>query len=111
MGGMHGFCPVLREQNEPVFHAFWDCRIFGIAQASGPYGIHDPHEMHSALETAPSTCIPKATPGCRVNSRGIRITPSVSLLIAGIWSPSSRRRTLHTEGQHHPEALRYRDCG
>ena len=30
MGGMHGFGPVLPEANEPVFHAEWEGRIFGI---------------------------------------------------------------------------------
>jgi nitrile hydratase len=30
MGGMHGFGPVLPEENEPVFHAPWEGRIFAI---------------------------------------------------------------------------------
>ena len=30
MGGMHGFGPVVREEDEPVFHAEWEARIFGI---------------------------------------------------------------------------------
>lgn len=50
MGGMHGFGPVLPEENEPVFHAAWEGRIFGIAQALGPHGIHNPHGMRSAQE-------------------------------------------------------------
>jgi len=31
MGGMTCFGPIVREENEPVFHANWERRIFGIA--------------------------------------------------------------------------------
>ncbi len=30
MGGMHGFGPVLREENEPVFHEPWEGRVFAL---------------------------------------------------------------------------------
>jgi nitrile hydratase len=30
MGGMHGFGPVVREENEPVFHEEWEGRMYGI---------------------------------------------------------------------------------
>ena len=30
MGGMHGMGPLLREENEPVFHAPWERRVFAI---------------------------------------------------------------------------------
>lgn len=30
MGGMHGFGPVEREDNEPVFHAPWEGRVFAM---------------------------------------------------------------------------------
>lgn len=30
MGGMHGFGKIPREVDEPVFHAEWERRIFGI---------------------------------------------------------------------------------
>jgi nitrile hydratase subunit beta len=33
MGGMDGFGPVVREENEPVFHADWEKRMFAIASA------------------------------------------------------------------------------
>ena len=33
MGGMDGFGPVLPEQNEPVFHAAWERRLFALSQA------------------------------------------------------------------------------
>lgn len=34
MGGMTGFGPVMREENEPVFHADWERRVFAINIAS-----------------------------------------------------------------------------
>ena len=30
MGGMHGFGPVVREENEPLFHAAWEARVLAI---------------------------------------------------------------------------------
>jgi nitrile hydratase beta subunit len=33
MGGMHGFGPVVREHDEPVFHAEWERRMFALALA------------------------------------------------------------------------------
>jgi nitrile hydratase len=41
MGGMDGFGPVVREQNEPVFHAAWERRMFALSLAlpvAVPYG-------------------------------------------------------------------------
>lgn len=35
MGGMHGFGRVEVEPNEPVFHARWEGRVFGIVQSLG----------------------------------------------------------------------------
>ena len=51
MGGMHGFGPVKPEENEPVFHAPWEGRVYGMVQALGPHRIHDPHGMRFALES------------------------------------------------------------
>ena len=31
MGGMHGFGPIEREEDEPVFHEPWEGRIFALA--------------------------------------------------------------------------------
>jgi nitrile hydratase len=38
MGGLDGFGPVQREANEPVFHAEWERRMFGIA-ATVPFTV------------------------------------------------------------------------
>lgn len=35
MGGMHGFGPVKPEANEPVFHAGWEKKAFGLNMAIG----------------------------------------------------------------------------
>ena len=50
MGGMHGFGPVQRELDEPVFHEPWEGRMFGIMQALGPHRVHDPDGLRSAIE-------------------------------------------------------------
>lgn len=34
LGGMHGFGPVRRERNEPVFHGDWERRTFGLLMSS-----------------------------------------------------------------------------
>ncbi len=33
MGGMHGLGPVVREENEPVFHEEWEGRALALARA------------------------------------------------------------------------------
>ena len=38
MGGMHGFGPVVREADEPVFHTAWERRAFALALAMGAWG-------------------------------------------------------------------------
>src|SRR5437867_3173905 len=38
MGGMHGFGPVMREEDEPVFHAAWERRAFALTLAMGFWG-------------------------------------------------------------------------
>ncbi len=35
MGGMMGFGPIVREANEPVFHAEWERRVFALTTAVG----------------------------------------------------------------------------
>ena len=38
MGGSHGFGPVVREANEPTFHAEWERRVFALTMAAGRPG-------------------------------------------------------------------------
>jgi nitrile hydratase len=37
LGGMHGFGPVVTEPDEPVFHADWERRAFGLTLAMGAW--------------------------------------------------------------------------
>lgn len=37
MGGMHGFGPVIPEENEPVFHETWEGRVFALNNAMGAW--------------------------------------------------------------------------
>jgi len=39
MGGMHGFGPVVPEPGEPVFHAPWEGRTFGLMLVTGAVGL------------------------------------------------------------------------
>jgi nitrile hydratase subunit beta len=37
MGGMHGMGPIEKEQNEPVFHAEWEGRVFALRRVMGAW--------------------------------------------------------------------------
>jgi hypothetical protein len=53
LGGMHGFGPVVREKNEPVFHEEWERRTFGVVNlAMGAAQIHV-DEIRHAIEKMP----------------------------------------------------------
>jgi nitrile hydratase len=54
MGGMHGFGKVEREENEPVFHADWEARAFGLSlQAADGIGFVDDH-LRANIERIPA---------------------------------------------------------
>ncbi len=53
MGGMHGFGPVVREENEPVFHGDWEKRVYGIVQAVRARGIYNIDESRHGIERMP----------------------------------------------------------
>lgn len=38
LGGMHGFGPIDREADEPVFHTEWERRLFALTLAMGAWG-------------------------------------------------------------------------
>jgi len=56
MGGMDGFGPVVRETNEPVFHAEWERRMFALASAI-PFAVPmgDDHFRQEIERVAPAT--------------------------------------------------------
>ena len=53
MGGMHGFGPVEREADEPVFHAAWEARLFAIRHAMGAWGKWNIDASRYAREIIP----------------------------------------------------------
>ena len=39
MGGMHGMGPIKEDKNEPVFHATWESRAYGVTRAMGGWRL------------------------------------------------------------------------
>jgi nitrile hydratase subunit beta len=50
LGGMHGFGPVEREPDEPVFHQDWERRVFGLAAATLMAGISNGGRFRHSIE-------------------------------------------------------------
>ncbi len=50
MGGMHGFGRVEREENEPVFHARWEGRVYGLNAACRGQRLCNIDEFRHAVE-------------------------------------------------------------
>lgn len=54
IGGMHGFGKIEREENEPLFHADWEARAFGLSlQAAEGIGFVDDH-LRANIERIPA---------------------------------------------------------
>lgn len=53
LGGMHGFGPIEREADEPLFHARWERRCFALTLAMGAYGAWNLDMTRYARETMP----------------------------------------------------------
>jgi nitrile hydratase len=53
LGGMHGLGPVLREDNEPVFHADWERRAFGLFASTFVFAGYSVDEFRHAIEKIP----------------------------------------------------------
>jgi len=50
LGGMDGFGPVLRERHEPIFHADWERRVFGMMLAILGQGLYNLDEIRHSIE-------------------------------------------------------------
>lgn len=50
MGGLHGFGLVVQEKNEPVFHSYWESRIFCITQVLDTKEIWNLDEHRHEIE-------------------------------------------------------------
>ena len=53
MGGMHGFGPVEREENEPVFHEKWEGRVYGMNRQLRQFLVTDAGGFRYAIERIP----------------------------------------------------------
>jgi hypothetical protein len=53
MGGMHGFGPVVRKRDEPVFHAEWERRTFALALAMMGNRAFNVDEYRRTIERMP----------------------------------------------------------
>ena len=59
MGGMHGFGPIVREVNEPIFHAAWEARVRAMttdASGAGATSISTRSAMASSGWSRRTTC-------------------------------------------------------
>jgi nitrile hydratase len=54
LGGLHGFGPVRAEAGEPVFHAAWEARAFGVVLAMGATGAWNLDQSRHARESLPA---------------------------------------------------------
>ncbi|GAC1414609.1 MAG: hypothetical protein NVSMB64_24830 [Candidatus Velthaea sp.] len=50
VGGMDGFGPVVREADEPPFHAEWEARILILNRALMIHGVYNLDEFRDAVE-------------------------------------------------------------
>jgi nitrile hydratase len=50
LGGMQGFGPVEREENEPVFHADWEPAVVAMMRAAGSRGLFNIDEFRHGIE-------------------------------------------------------------
>ncbi|HUG25806.1 nitrile hydratase subunit beta [Piscinibacter sp.] len=54
MGGLHGFGPVIQEDDEPVFHSYWESRVFCITQVLDTKAIWNLDEHRHEIELMPT---------------------------------------------------------
>jgi nitrile hydratase beta subunit len=53
LGGMHGFGPVVREENEPVFHADWERTVYAVTGAVRAQRLVNIDEFRHGIERMP----------------------------------------------------------
>jgi nitrile hydratase len=54
MGGMHGLGPIAPEQNEPVWHAPWEARVYALSRAIGAWGRWPGDASRQQIEQMPA---------------------------------------------------------
>jgi nitrile hydratase subunit beta len=50
LGGMHGFGPIEREENEPPFHDRWEAAVVAIMRATRGAGLYNIDEFRHSIE-------------------------------------------------------------
>jgi len=50
LGGMHGVGELEIEKDEPVFHAEWEKRVFGLFFGLAPHGLFNLDEFRHSIE-------------------------------------------------------------
>ncbi len=50
LGGMHGFGPVVREKDEPAFHASWEAAVMAISRTTREQGLVNIDQFRHAIE-------------------------------------------------------------
>jgi nitrile hydratase subunit beta len=80
VGGMHGFGPVAREIDEPVFHAAWEGRMFGISRACVITRVFNQDEARHGIERMPPTEYLRASYYERFLSRTLRLLAEKRLI-------------------------------
>jgi nitrile hydratase beta subunit len=50
LGGMHGFGPVVREENEPTFHADWEAHVWAIMRLTMEPGYYNIDAFRHGIE-------------------------------------------------------------
>ncbi len=50
LGGMHGLGPIIREENEPIFHAEWERRVFAMFAGTFVFAGYSVDEFRHAIE-------------------------------------------------------------
>jgi nitrile hydratase subunit beta len=53
MGGMDGFGPIEREEDEPVFHEPWEGRVLALTRACGAWGKWNIDKSRFGIEQMP----------------------------------------------------------
>jgi nitrile hydratase len=53
MGGMDGFGPIQREEDEPVFHEAWEGRVLALTRACGAWGKWNIDKSRFGIEQMP----------------------------------------------------------
>jgi nitrile hydratase subunit beta len=54
MGGMHGLGPLVREVDEPIFHAPWEARVAGLMPALGAWRMWNSDAFRQVIERIPA---------------------------------------------------------